>query len=65
MRAIPGIERFGGVTLGELEASGPRSLQTRWRAAPPQVRARYGEISIGEILDRYAGGERGGQAARQ
>jgi hypothetical protein len=55
LRAIPGIERFGGVRLSELERGGPRPLRTMWRIARDQLDERYGEMTIGEMLDRYAG----------
>jgi flotillin len=65
LRRVPGIERFGGVTLGELEASGPRSLQNLWRTARGQLEDRYRDVTIGQILDRFGGGEQGpGQALR-
>jgi flotillin len=56
LRAIPGIERFGGMRLAELERGGPRPLRTMWRIARDQLDERYGEMTIGEMLDRYAGG---------
>lgn len=56
LRAIPGIERFGALRLGELDRAGPRPLRTMWRIARDQLGERYGEMTIGEMLDRYAGG---------
>jgi flotillin len=56
LRSIPGIERFGKVKLAELDRSGPRPLRTIWRIAREQLDARYGELTIGEVLDRYRGG---------
>jgi flotillin len=56
LRAVPGIERFAGVRLGELERSGPRPLRTMWRIAREQLDERYGQLTIGELIDRYAGG---------
>jgi flotillin len=58
LRAIPGIERFGGTRLADLERGGPRPLRTMWRIARDQLDARYGEMTIGEILDQA--GRRGG-----
>jgi flotillin len=60
LRAIPGIERFGGVRLAELERSGPRPLRTIWRIAREQLDERYGQLTIGEVLERFGGGRSGG-----
>ena len=54
LRAVPGIERFGLLRLSELENSGPRPLRTMWRIAKDQVGERYGQLTIDELLDRYA-----------
>jgi flotillin len=56
LRAVPGIERFAGVRLEELERSGPRPLRTMWRIAREQLDERYGQLTIGELIERYAGG---------
>jgi len=56
LQAVPGIERFGGVRLRELERSGPRPLRLMWRLAREQLDQRYGEVTVGELLDRYRGG---------
>jgi len=53
---IPGIQRFGGMRLEELESSGPRPLRTMWRIAREQLQGEYGQLTIGEIIDRYRGG---------
>jgi flotillin len=56
LRAVPGIERFAAVRLSELERSGPRPLRTMWRIAREQLDERYGALTIGELIERYAGG---------
>jgi flotillin len=55
LRAVPGIERFGRMRLAELERTGPRPLRTMWRIARDQLDERYGQLTIGEIIDRYRG----------
>ena len=60
LQAIPGIERFGALRLGELDRAGPRPLRTMWRIARDQLGERYGEMTIGEVLARYG---RGGGSA--
>jgi hypothetical protein len=60
--AVPGIERFGGVRLGELDRSGPRPLRLMWRLARPQLSDRYGDVTVGELLTRYRGRGGGGSA---
>jgi flotillin len=57
LRAVPGIERFGQVQLAELERSGPRPLRTMWRIAREQLDEQIGQMTIGELIDRY-GSER-------
>lgn len=57
---IPGIQRFGGVRLADLDDSGPRPLRTMWRGARDKLERDYGELTIGEIIDRYRAGGGGG-----
>jgi flotillin len=65
LQAIPGIERFGAMRLAELDRTGPRPLRTMWRIARSELGERYGEMTIGEVLDRYGPGDgsSGGPAA--
>ena len=56
LAAIPGIERFGALRLGELDRAGPRPLRTMWRIARGELADRYGEMTIGEIVDRFGRG---------
>ena len=58
LRAVPGIERFAAVRLADLENAGPRPLRTMWRISREQLDERYGQLTIGELIDRYAGGAR-------
>jgi flotillin len=53
LRGVPGIERFGSIRLAELERSGPRPLRTMWRIAREGLDERYGQLTIGELIDRY------------
>ncbi|HEX4897349.1 MAG TPA: hypothetical protein VFV53_03215, partial [Candidatus Limnocylindrales bacterium] len=55
LRAVPGIERFGRMRLADLDRTGPRPLRTMWRIARDRLDERYGELTIGEIIDRYRG----------
>jgi hypothetical protein len=57
LRSVPGIERFADVHLSQLDSTGPRPLRTMWRIARDQVGARFGDLTIGEVLERY--GDRG------
>jgi hypothetical protein len=59
---IPGIQRFGGVRLADLDDSGPRPLRTMWRIARDRLQGDYGQLTIGEIIERYrgSGGSGGG-----
>jgi hypothetical protein len=56
LEAIPGIRRFAELRLAELDRTGPRPLRTMWRIARDQLADRYGQLTIGELIDRYGGG---------
>jgi flotillin len=58
LMAVPGIERFANVRLAELERGGPRPLRTMWRVARDQLDARYGDLTIGQLIER-SGRDRG------
>jgi hypothetical protein len=58
LMAVPGIERFANVRLAELERGGPRPLRTMWRVAREQLDARYGDLTIGQLIER-SGRDRG------
>ena len=55
LQAVPGIERFGTMRLADLDTSGPRPLRTMWRVARQELSSTYGDLTIGEVIDRYAG----------
>jgi flotillin len=57
---IPGIQRFGDMRLSELDETGPRPLRTMWRVARDRLQQDYGEVTIGEIIERYREGGGGG-----
>ncbi|HEU0245419.1 MAG TPA: flotillin domain-containing protein, partial [Candidatus Limnocylindrales bacterium] len=65
LRRVPGIERFGGTRLRDLERSGPRTLRTLWGAARDELQARYGDVTIGTLLDEYERGAGGGTSAQR
>jgi flotillin len=58
LRSIPGIERFGTIRLADLDRAGPRPIRNLWRVSRDQLDARYGQLTIGELVDRYGGGAR-------
>ena len=60
---IPGIERFGGTRLRDLDRSGPRSLRVLWGAARDELSSRYGDVTIGMLLDAYTKDQQGGDSA--
>ncbi len=57
LRAVPGIDRFARVRLAELESAGPRPLRTMWRISREQLDQRYGQLTIGELIERFGGGQ--------
>jgi flotillin len=58
---VPGIRRFADIRLEDLDRAGPRPLRTVWRIARDRLQQDYGQLTIGEIIDRYRGG--GGSTA--
>ena len=60
---VPGIQRFGDMRLADLDGAGPRPLRTMWRVARDKLARDYGQLTIGEIIDRYQGGGEGGVSA--
>jgi hypothetical protein len=63
LAAVPGIERFGSIRLAELDQAGPRPLRTMWRIARGELADRYGQMTIGEIVDRFGRGGSSGPRA--
>ena len=57
---IPGIQRFGDMRLAELDETGPRPLRTMWRVARDRLERDYGQVTIGEMIERYRQGGGGG-----
>jgi hypothetical protein len=53
LRAVPGIERFANTRLADLETGGPRPLRMMWRISREQLDKRYGQLTIGELIERY------------
>jgi flotillin len=52
---VPGIQRFADVRLADLDRSGPRPLRTMWRVARDRLARDYGQLTIGQMIDRYRG----------
>jgi flotillin len=65
LKRIPGIEKFGGTKLRDLERSGPRTLRSLWAVARDDLQARYGDVTIGVLLDAYEHGGDAGSPGRQ
>jgi len=59
LRSVPGIERFAGIRLADLERAGPRPLRTIWRIASGEIDERYGTLTISELIERYEGAREG------
>jgi flotillin len=57
LRSVPGIERFAGTRLADLETAGPRPLRTMWRISREHLDQRYGQLTIGELIERFGGGQ--------
>ena len=53
MRRIPGIERHLAIPLAELDQRGPRPVRAAWHLAKTRVAARYGDLTVGELMSRF------------
>jgi len=55
LRAVPEIERYAYLSLRDIPAGAPRPLKLLWAAAEKELGSRYGELTVRELLDRFAG----------
>ena len=55
MRALPEIERYEHLSLRDIPAGAPRPLKVLWAAAEKELGSQYGDITVRELLDRFAG----------
>jgi hypothetical protein len=51
---VPGIGRYREARLQDLASRGPRIARGMWDQWGDRVDARYREMSVGEVLDRFA-----------
>jgi hypothetical protein len=56
LRRVPGVENHLALRLHELEARGPRGLRAAWRLGRSRVGERYGSMTVGELIARFAPG---------
>jgi hypothetical protein len=55
LRAIPEIQRYAHLSLRDIPAGAPRPLKLLWAAAEKELGSRYGDLTVRELLDRFAG----------
>jgi flotillin len=55
MRLIPGIERYREVRLADLDQRGSRPVRAVWRLGRERLGSRYGQLTVGELLERFKG----------
>jgi flotillin len=55
MRLIPGIERYRDVRLADLDQRGSRPVRAVWRLGRERLGSRYGQLTVGELLERFTG----------
>jgi flotillin len=53
LRNLPGIERYAGIQVGQLEQRGSRPMRAAWRVARERLGAQYGQMTVGELLTRF------------
>jgi flotillin len=54
LNRVPGIGRYGDMTLAELASRGPRAARAIWSRLPGRVRDEYGAQTIADVLARRA-----------
>ena len=52
LEAVPGIQRYSGMTLNELAQRGPRVARGLWAVARMRLAPEYGERTIGQLLSQ-------------
>jgi hypothetical protein len=52
---VPEIQRYGHLNLRDIPAGAPRPMKILWAAAEKELGSRYGNITVRELLDRFAG----------
>lgn len=55
VRALPEIERYAHLSLRDIPAGAPRPLKLLWAAAEKELGNRYGDLTVRELLEKYAG----------
>jgi flotillin len=55
LRALPEIERYSHLSLRDIPAGAPRPLKLLWAAAEKELDSRYGDLTVRELLEKYAG----------
>ena len=55
LAAGPGIEEFEQMRLGDLDGLGSSPLRTMWQMARDELGSTYGDMTVGEFIDRYGG----------
>jgi flotillin len=55
LRAVPEIQRYGHLSLRDIPAGAPRPMKLLWAAAEKELGNRYGDVTVRELLDRFAG----------
>jgi flotillin len=55
LRSVPDIERYGHLSLRDIPAGAPRPMKLLWAAAEHELGKRYGELTVRELLEKYAG----------
>ncbi len=54
LRLVPGVENHLAVPLAELDRRGPRAMRAAWRMARERLEGEYGELTVGELMARFA-----------
>jgi hypothetical protein len=54
LRLVPGVENHLAVPLEQLDRRGPRAMRAAWRMARERLADEYGNLTVGELLSRFA-----------
>ena len=54
LRLVPGVENHLAMPLADLDRRGPRAMRVAWRMARERLQDRYGDLTVGELMARFA-----------
>jgi hypothetical protein len=60
LRRVPDVDRHLDLVLNDVDSRGPRLLRSAWRLGRGRLAERYGNLTVGDFIDRFGGSAPGG-----